>query len=327
MANLLSTLKGSARKLLLTVPSIKNRIDYHNSSLLRLAETESRLKSVLFTAGYEPGHYYSTIPDLTEVKQNEDVIWGDKNLDNVDLNTEKQWSLLENLKLYYNDYLYNKPGINLSSLRYQKEGAWYRHSDCVFLHSVLMHFKPKKIIEIGSGHSSALMLDVNEHYFKNEIKFTFVEPFPEERLLKIMSDEDHSRHEIIRKFAQEVPIEKFKILEENDVLFIDSTHVSKVGSDVNYLLFEALPNLNSGVLIHIHDIFYPFEMPKHWVQENRWFWNENYLLHAFLINNHDFEIVAFNSYTLKLNKEWFAKEMPECLVGSEDTGSIWLRKV
>ena len=326
MSSITNTLKKSAKQILSALPFVKSKFEHYRETSDQLAETRNKLNKVLFISGFEPGHFYSPIPDLNEVKEYEQVIWGERNLPGIDMNTAFQLQLLEEFKTHYNDYLYNKPGVDLTKLRYQKDGAWYRYSDCVFLHSVLMHFKPERMIEIGSGHSSALTLDVNEQYLNNELKITFIEPYPKERLLKIMTTEDHKRHEIIEKKAQEVGIDKFKTLGKNDILFIDTTHVSKVGSDVNYLFLEILPQLNSGVLIHIHDIFYPFELPKHWIQENRWFWNENYLLHAFLINNKEFEIIAFNSYTQKLKKDWFAKEMPECLIGNDDTGSIWLRK-
>jgi len=326
MSEIKNALKKSAKQVLFAFPFLKSKFEYYRETSDNLTEIRKKLNEVLFNSGFEPGHFYSPIPDLNEVKENEHVIWAERNLPGIEMNSAFQVQLLEEFKTYYKDYLYNKPGIDLTKLRYHKEGAWYRYSDCVFLHSILMHFKPKQIIEIGSGHSSALTLDVNEYYFNNEIKITFIEPYPKERLLQIMTEEDHKRYEIIEKKAQEVSIDKFKTLAENDILFIDTTHVSKVGSDVNYLFLEILPQLNSGVLIHIHDIFYPFEMPQHWVQKNRWFWNENYLLHAFLINNKEFEIVAFNSYTQKLQPDWFAKEMPECLIGKEDTGSIWLRK-
>jgi hypothetical protein len=128
-------------------------------------------------------------------------------------------------------------------------------------------FKPKEIIEIGSGHSSAIMLDTNEICFDNKINLTFIEPYPEERLMKILKDSDKISHTIINKKVQSIDLDTFLSLSENDILFVDSTHVSKVGSDVNFILFEVLPALKPGVLIHFHDIFYPFEMPKHWVLE------------------------------------------------------------
>lgn len=300
-----------------SIPFVKKRLVYNEVSL----------ETLTYKVGYEPGHYYSPIPDLEEIKTNASEIFSEKKLPEIDLNNATQLKTLHDLKNHYNSYLYKQNSIPDEKLRYKKEGAWYRFADSVFLHCMMLQFKPKNIIEIGSGHSSAIMLDVNERFFNNQIKFTFIEPFPEERLLKIMRSEDQIRNSIISEKAQAVNEDQFKILKENDILFIDSTHVSKVGSDVNYLLLEIFPILNPGILIHIHDIFFPFELPKHWILNNRWFWNENYLLHAFLLNNKDFEIVAFNSYLLQTDLAWFTREMPECTIGREDTGSIWLRKI
>ncbi len=316
MTSIKTQLKKIIKRVFFSIPFVKKQIDF-----------ETRIQNISYKNGFEPGHYYSPIPDLEEITANASRIFSKKKLPGVDLNTDNQLTILNDLKNHYNSYLYKENSPAYEKLRYKKEGAWYRFSDCVFLHCMMLQFKPKNIIEIGSGHSSALMLDVNERFFNNEIKFTFIEPFPEERLLKIMTPDDQTRNTIIRKKAQAVSEDHFKILKENDILFIDSTHTSKVGSDVNYLFLEILPILNPGVLIHIHDIFYPFELPKHWILENRWFWNENYLLHAFLLNNQDFEIVSFNSYLLQKDPDWFTKEMPECLTGKEDTGSIWLKKI
>jgi len=122
--------------------------------------------------------------------------------------------------------------------------------------------------------------------------------------------------------VQLVPPNFFLRLQHGDILFIDSSHVSKVGSDLNYLLFHILPILKSGVIIHFHDILYPFEYPKEWIYEGR-FWNEAYLLKAFLMYNCDFEILLFNDYMVKEEKEFLRGIDDRLLSGG---GSIWLRK-
>ena len=108
--------------------------------------------------------------------------------------------------------------------------------------SIINHFKPKKIIEVGSGHSSAVMLDTNEFFFNNSINLTFIEPYPENRLLNILKTSDFKNNIIIKNFVQNVNFDIYKQLEENDILFIDSSHVSKVGSDLNHILFSIQQN-------------------------------------------------------------------------------------
>ena len=125
------------------------------------------------------------------------------------------------------------------------------------------------------------MMDVNELFFDNRISLNFVEPYPE-RLYSLMSERDKQVSTVLEKPVQEIGPDFFGQLEKNDILFIDSSHVAKCGSDVNYLFFEILPALKSGVLVHFHDVFYPFEYPRDWMFSG-WNWNEDYLLKAFLM--------------------------------------------
>jgi len=179
-----------------------------------------------------------------------------------------------------------------------------------------------KLIEVGSGYSSCVTLDANEFFLKNKIDCKFIEPYPD--LLKsLIKSEDNSRIEIIEKKLQDVPLELFKELKTNDILFIDSTHVSKLNSDVNYIIHEIFPVLNSGVYIHIHDIFYPFEYPKQWLLEGR-AWNEQYILRAFLEYNQQFEIILFNTYLESIFKDKIENQFP--LLFKNTGGSIWLKK-
>jgi hypothetical protein len=131
---------------------------------------------------------------------------------------------------------------------------------------------------------------------------------------------------LIEQKLQDVNIDLFRQLEPGDLLFVDSTHVSKTGSDVNMILFEILPILPKGVMIHFHDIFYPFEYPKEWVLGWSGFgWNEIYLLRAFLTNNEEYKIILFNTYLEHLYEDWFKEKMPVCL--KDKGGSLWLMKI
>lgn len=281
------------------------------------------------SSAYPPGHYHSTIPSLEEVKQNDKRIFENEKVAGINLHEDEQLQLLDELKEYYAGlhYKFDETKTEEPHLRYQTKDAWYRYSDAIFLHCMMMHYRPQRVIEIGSGHSSAVMLDTNEFSLGNSGDFTFIEPFPENRLLKILKPTDRERTRISKSFTQDVDTSLFTSLGENDILFIDSTHVSKVGSDVNYIFFEILPVIKPGVIIHFHDIFYPFEMPRHWIYEKKWFWNETYMLRAFLMDNPNYEILLFNTMMQKKHRDWFEKEMPKCLLGEKETGSIWLRKI
>jgi len=122
------------------------------------------------------------------------------------------------------------------------------------------------MIEVGSGFSSLLIADVNTRFLNNSCKFQCIEPYPREFLVGGVAGVS----ELIVQKVQDIPPGYFETLDEGDILFIDSSHVCKTGSDVNFLYFEILPRLKPGVLIHIHDIFLPLEYPQEWViDENR----------------------------------------------------------
>jgi predicted O-methyltransferase YrrM len=186
---------------------------------------------------------------------------------------------------------------------------------------MLRHLKPERVIEIGSGFSSALMLDVNEHFLENKTELTFVEPFPK-RLNSLLTELDAKQTNIVEALVQEVDLNIFKRLEKDDILFIDSSHIVKTGSDLHHIFFNILPIINSGVYIHFHDVFYPFEYPKTWVL-NGFNWNEDYFLRAFLMYNSDFEIVLFSDYLHKFHKTAF-KSMP--MSYNNTGGNLWLVK-
>lgn len=142
-------------------------------------------------------------------------------------------------------------------------------------------------------------------------------------MLSLLKPGDADRIRVIPARLQDVDLAEFDALEANDILFIDSTHVSKVGSDVNRIVFEVLPRLKPGVHVHFHDIFYPFEYPAQWVFEGR-AWNENYLLKAFLQFNTGFSIVLMNTFMEYFHAEFFHQHLPLCMKNTG--GSIWIRK-
>jgi predicted O-methyltransferase YrrM len=268
-----------------------------------------------------PGHYHSPIASLQDVRAEASRIFrrDRRDLPGIDLREEAQLALMEEIATYYGEIPWGdkpQPG-----LRYYFDNEVFGHSDAIFLYSMMRHARPRRIVEIGSGFSSAVMLDTNDRFFDGRIRFTFVEPYPE-RLLSLMTPQDVGRVELHRDQVQHVDLEPFRSLEAGDIVFVDSSHVGKVGSDVNHELFEILPILASGVYVHIHDVFYPFEYPEAWV--NRGFgWNEDYMVRAFLSFNNKFSIVAFNTFLERFHEDWFRSHMPLCLVNPG--GSLWLQ--
>lgn len=298
--------KGLFSKVLSRIPYLRYAYYYRRYSLHR------------------PGHFYSSVVNLDEVESRKQQIWKEtRDLPGIDLNLEKQESFLTDLAKYAE--LIPFQSETKGPFRYYFDNKTYAHADGLVLFSMLMHYKPKRVIEVGSGFSSALMLDTNETFLDNSVKFTFIEPNPGMALEGLLRKGDKDKAEVHTRLVQEVDPSIFSQLEENDILLIDNSHVSKTGSDVNYVMTEILPRLNKGVIIHIHDIFYPFEYPSEWVLDLRLNWNEIYIVHSFLLFNQSFEILFFSDYIQQTYKEKLAKEIPLFL--KDRPGSLWIRKI
>ncbi len=289
--------------------------DYSN--ILKSAILKKVYKSL-----YRPGHYYSPIPSLDEIRKREATIFDTnvREIGAVDLNEKGQLRLLKELKNYVLDFPFSAGGDETGALRYNSDNGFFNKSDAFYLYAILRHFKPQQLIEVGSGYSSAVILDTNNHFLGDELNCIFIEPFPNR--LKSLLKKDDKGYLILEKKVQDTPLDMFAQLNADDILFIDSSHISKVGSDLNFILFQILPVLKSGVIVHFHDICYPFEYPKDWIIDGI-HWNEAYLLHSFLMYNDKFEIILFNHYLSLHHQEWLESNLKEVRMSG---GSLWLRK-
>ncbi len=268
---------------------------------------------------HPPGHFYSPIVDWEYIKTNKKV-WEITVPKEVDLNEKGQLGLFQEFTQFYDDIPWEAE--KKSGLRYYFDNKFYSYSDALILYSMMRLKRPKKIIEIGSGFSSAVMLDTNQFFMKSEIEFQFIEPYPD-RLFSLFLKEDHQKKMVKIQDVQNILLQEFERLEAGDFLFIDSSHVSKTGSDVNYILFEILPVLKKGVYIHFHDIFYPFKYPRLWSFQGR-NWNETYLLRAFLMNNNKYKILIFSDFLHQNFPELFS----ELSLFKKNSGAnLWLEKL
>ncbi len=206
--------------------------------------------------------------------------------------------------------------------RYGFENPSYSWGDGSVLHAMLRRYRPKKVIEIGSGHSSACTLDTVDRYLNGNCELTFIEPYPE--LLLNLFGEAASRVRILGQGVQQTPLELFSELGEGDILFIDSTHVLRTGSDVCFELFEVLPRLAKGVLVHFHDMFWPFEYPRPWVVDENRSWNEIYAVRAFLTNNSAWQVLMFNDYLAVFERDMIEATYPAFLRNTG--GALWIQR-
>lgn len=270
---------------------------------------------------FPPGHFYSPLPSREEIAE----AWARGGFGppfpSVELNEAGQFARLERFAGWYAEQPF--PEKATEGRRFYLDNPSYGHYDAFMLYGMLREARPKRIIEVGSGFSSAAMLDLNERVLGGAVKFTFIDP-DMARLRPLLRAEDAGRVTLIEKKVQEVPIEAFAALGENDVLFIDSSHVSKIGSDVNRLFFDVLPSLAPGVLIHIHDVAGNLDYPRDWLEEGR-AWNEQYLLRAFLMNNAAYRIELFSAWLWNQRHELIRERMPMC--GRGGGGQMWLRKL
>lgn len=282
-----------------------------------LAQTGS-INTILF---FPPGHFYSPLPNLNEVRANANSLFAaNKKVSAVNLREQDQLRLLKQFAEYYEEFPFKDHADG--TYRYSLSNPFFGYGDAIIAYSFLRKFKPKRIIEVGSGHSSALMLDINDHFLNGEIRFTFIEPYAE-RLLSLLTEADREKCTLIAEPVQAVSSDLFLELQAEDILFIDSSHVVKIGSDVAHLMFNILPNLKPGVIVHFHDVLWPFEYHEDWLHQGR-AWNEAYFLRAFLQYNEAFEILYFNSFIGTCFAEEVGELLPLCL--ENIGGSIWLRK-
>jgi hypothetical protein len=269
-----------------------------------------------------PGHYYSPLPDMDEVNRRAGQIWSDpvpSEIPGINLRRTEQERLLKEFEAFWPDLPFER-AQNPRSRYFRPNGA-FLFQDAFTLYAMLRKLQPRRVIEVGCGASSAVMLDTCEAK-SLKTKLTFIEPYPA-RLLELTRPEDRSRYELRQQFIQDVPLEIFAELQRGDILFIDTSHVSKIGSDVNHIFFKILPLLRAGVYIHFHDIWYPFEYPLDWLKKGM-FWNEAYLLRSLLMFNPYFEVRLFNNYVNRCLTEYVRKTFPLFL--DEAGASIWLEK-
>lgn len=272
------------------------------------------------------GHFYSPVPDLHAVRKRAERIFESESTEipGVDLRLDEQLRLAERfLEHYRDDYFPEEPA---EERRYYWRNAYFPFGDAFYTDRFLRERRPDRIVEVGSGYSSAVMLDVCNELRSGGAacpRLDFVEPYPE-RLRGLLRAGDDGHCTIREQEVQDVPLELFESLAPGDLLFIDSSHVIKTGSDLWFLFFHVLPRLRPGVWVFLHDITWPMEYPQVWVEEGR-AWNEIYLLRAFLQFNEAFAVRWFPGLALRVQLERIRAQAP-LLIEPGGTG-IWLERV
>lgn len=263
-----------------------------------------------------PNHFYWPVKDSRALKAYDfDTEFP---LDGVDMKTESMKALISELSAYNEEY---------KSIH--TESGYTSNGDGAILYSMVRKFRPKRIIEVGSGNSTVVMsAAIEKNYSEDSVdrSIVSVEPYPKPVLLDLVSK---SRNvSLIQKQVEHLDVSLFQKLGAGDLLFIDSSHVVDIANDVHFLYLHVLPQIPEGVLVHIHDIRFPYEYPREWVLTAKKYWAEQYLLHMFLAFNDSFEIVLASNYMCQK----YRGIMSDAFYGLEKhddgwPGSFWIRRI
>ncbi len=287
---------------------------------------DKKVWDVFETHGFHltANHYYSAIPTISTLPRK---LWAGPYMEDAFLNVTQDGGLIG-----LGEYLQYSPELKDIRKEYSDTAFYWDNGlfpplDAMAYYGVIRENRPEHIVEIGSGFSSEVALRALEKNKKGSL--TCVEPYPSGRLEALM----HSSHRLLTAGVEDVPLEVFTTLESGDILFVDTSHTVKVGSEVNYIVFHILPVLKEGVLIHFHDIFLPYEYPEEWITELGLLWNEQHLILAFLMFNRAFGVLV-NNYSQSIDhaeelrhqfKDYDIWDLKHNMSGPRGA-SLWLRR-
>ena len=264
-----------------------------------------------------PVNFYQPIPETGSLPE---TLWNRlSELHGIDMNDAVQLDLLRNqFPRFRHEYEQIPVEPTGEPGRFHCNNDLFGGADALVAYCMIRHFQPRLIIEVGSGFSSLIAA---EAIAKNKNSALIcIEPFPQDFLRQGFP----GLRSLIEKKVEEIDLEFFSQLSCGDILFIDSSHTVKIRGDVNYLFLELLPRLKPGVIVHVHDIFFPFDYPRDWVMDELRFWSEQYLLQAFLSFNSEFEVLIANHYLAHYYLEDFKQTFPHSPSWSK--GSFWMRR-
>jgi predicted O-methyltransferase YrrM len=307
-------------------------------TLLRMLDSENALRRVPRSAAHRATRYlaaslnyhlirrsyYSGVPDLETIP---DLVWEEANpLRGLKIDVSSSLSFLEtDLAPYFSEF---QPPL----LADEDAGAFflangsYGPVDAEVLYAFIRHFKPHRVLELGSGFSSLVISDACE---KNkleghDVEYVAVDPHPGPL---VSPRRPLSLREIREITARDIPLEEFEALESGDVLFVDTTHTVTLGNEVVFLVLDVLPVLRPGVIVHFHDIFLPWHYPREWFADHQYYWAEQYLLQAFLAFNATYDVVYPANLLARSHAERLRTLIPSFdLCRRPGPGAFWLRR-
>lgn len=271
-----------------------------------------------------PNHFYSPIPDTSKLKTGL-WDWPNPEVPGLDFRPTHQLNLLSDYDANYRDEyhaLYDHSG---NSRGFTVFNPVFGPVDAEVLYCTIRSSQPKKIVEVGSGQSSVVIdLALQQNQASDSAyscTFDVVDPYPSPNLSRLQHVST-----VHAAAVEDMPLTLFADLGPNDILFIDSSHVVRIGNDVHFEYLKVLPSVAKGVLVHVHDIFLPAEYPRDWIVNRRRFWNEQYVLQAFLSYNSAFEIVLAAHYLHLFHRGKLSRTFPSNQESTHGPGSFWIRR-
>lgn len=263
-------------------------------------------------------HYYEPQFDFRKARQPFSM---DRRLPGIDWNIAEQLEILATLSFAHElaDVPLDKPSANGFFLSNETFGP----GDAEYWYQIIRKFKPKRIYEVGSGNSTLMAIRAIQFNRREDsgynCKHVCIEPYEMPWL-------EATGVQVIRRRIEDLDLAMFAELEENDVLFIDSSHMIRPQGDVLVECLELLPTLKKGVVVHFHDIFSPRNYPRQWLEDMVRLWNEQYLLEAFLSHNRDWKIIGALNHLHHRHHEKL-KAVAPFLIPDREPGSFYIRKV
>lgn len=272
---------------------------------------------------FEVGEYYSPMYDTRELAERRDRLWPavPRETIGIDWRGADQQTLCRDVFARQTHFEFAETAVE-DPTEYFVTNGQYPPLDAWILEGLIRHFQPRRMIEVGCGFSTLVSARANREYLDSKMTLTCIEPYPRPFLLGEIAGIAGVRVEKI----QDTPLDLFDTLEEDDILFIDTSHTVKTGGDVTWIFHEIVPRLAPGVVVHIHDFFLPREYPERWVLDG-WGWNESYLVRSFLTFNDVFEIIWGTQYMLLNHLDDVLAAFPD-FQGYLAMGgaSLWLRR-
>lgn len=216
-----------------------------------------------------------------------------------------------------------RPDEQTSATQFYTQNPAFSWLDARAYFVLLNEWRPRRLIEVGSGYSTLLAEDVNHRFLDGTLDITCIEPYPRD----FLHDSVPGVNRLSVEKAQNVALSEFAELQAGNILFIDSSHLAKTGSDVNYLYFEVLPRLASGVRVRIHDIFLSHDYKREWVIVENWSWNEQYLLRALLLHSNAFRVVFGCNHAYFRFPELVRSAQAHPLGRACGGGSFWIERI